>query len=92
MNHIVQGHQPGAVEFPDGQKRKKDDLFQRYGLLFLIDTGMSRGVDGDKSSGGALHITGGTNPTAVAICANGKGKTLWDRQKNPGLEAMHCDQ
>ena len=37
----------------------KDDLFQRYGLLFLIDTGMSQGVNGDISGGGALHITGG---------------------------------
>jgi len=27
--HIVQGHQPGEVEFPDGQKRSKNDLFQR---------------------------------------------------------------
>jgi hypothetical protein len=92
VNHIVQGHQPGEVEFPDGKKRGKDDLFQRYGLLFLIDTGMSQGVNGDTSSGGALHITGGSNPSVVALCANGKGKTLWDRQKNPGLEAIHCDK
>lgn len=92
VHHIVQGHQPGKVKFPDGQKRNQDDLFQRYGLLFLIDTGMSRGVDGDTSGGGALHITGKSNPTAVGICANGEGKTLWDSQRNPGLEALHCDQ
>lgn len=92
VHHIVQGHQPGNVEFPDGKKRNKDDLFQRYGLLFLIDTGMSRGVDGDTSSGGALHMTGKSNPTVVGICANGKKKTLWDQKKNPGLEALHCDQ
>jgi hypothetical protein len=92
VNHLVQGHQPGEVEFPDGQKRKKNDLFQRYGLLFLIDTGMSQGVNGDTSGGGVLHITGGSNPSAVALCANGKGKTLWDRQQNSGLEAIHCDR
>jgi hypothetical protein len=92
VNHIVQGHQPGKVEFPDGKERSKDDLFQRYGLLFLIDTGMSQGVDGDTSSGGALHITGGSNPSAVALCANGKETTLWDRQKNAALEEIHCDK
>jgi len=92
VNHIVQGHQPGAVEFPDGQNRSKNDLFQRYGLLFLIDTGMSLGVNGDKSGGGVLHITGGSNPTVVALCKTGKKKTLWDRQKNSGLEAIHCDK
>ncbi|HYW73993.1 MAG TPA: metallophosphoesterase [Pyrinomonadaceae bacterium] len=92
VKHLVQGHQPGGVEFPDGQKRSKDDLFQRYGLLFLIDTGMSQGVNGDTSGGGALHITGGSNPSAVALCANGKTKTLWDREKNSALEAIHCDK
>jgi hypothetical protein len=92
VSHIVQGHQPGAVEFPDGQKRNKNDLFQRYGLLFLIDTGMSLGVNGDTSGGGVLHIAGGSNPTAVALCANGKTKTLWDRKNNPSLEAIHCDK
>lgn len=92
VHHLVQGHQPGAVEFPDGKKRNKDDLFQRYGLLFLIDTGMSQGVDGATSSGGALHITGGANPTATGLCAHGKSKTLWDQQKNPGLEGIHCDK
>lgn len=92
VNHIAQGHQPGEVDFPDGKKRSKDDLFQRYGLLFLIDTGMSEGVDGNTSSGGLLRITGGTNPTATALCANGKGKILWDLQKHPDLEGIHCDK
>ena len=92
VKHLVQGHQPGAVDFPDGQKRNKNDLFQRYGLFFLIDTGMSQGVNGDTSGGGVLHITGGSNPSAVALCVNGQAKTLWDRQKNSPLEAIHCEK
>ena len=91
VKHIVQGHQPGAVEFLDGQKRNKNDLFQRYGLLFLIDTGMSEGVNGNTSGGGVLRITGGSNPTVMALCANGKSITLWDQAKNPNLAAIHCD-
>ena len=39
--HIVQGHQFGKVKFPDGRDRKMEDFFQRYGILFLIDSGMS---------------------------------------------------
>lgn len=92
VHHIVQGHQPGTVKFPDGTKRNQEDMFQRYGLLFLIDTGMSRGIEGSKSSGGALRITGKNNQKAVAICANGEQKTLWDSQTNPSLNALHCDQ
>lgn len=92
VRHIVQGHQPGKVKFPDGMKRNQEDMFQRYGLLFLIDTGMSRGIEGSRSSGGALRITGKNNQKAVAICANGEQKTLWDSQTNPSLNALHCDQ
>jgi len=58
----------------------------------LIDTGMSEGVNGDTSGGGVLRITGGSNPTVVALCAKGKGTTLWDQQKNHGLNAIHCDK
>jgi len=53
---------------------------------------MSEGVNGDTSGGGVLRITGGSNPTVVALFANGKGITLWDQQKNPGLNAIHCDK
>lgn len=90
VKHIVQGHQPGNVEFPDGTTRSKEDLFQRYGLLFLIDGGMSKGIAGSTSTGGALHISG-TNPqTVVAVCANGQTATLWDSAANPDHNAIHC--
>jgi hypothetical protein len=45
VNHIVQGHQYGNVKFPDGKNRKEEHFFQRYGILFLIDSGMSRGIE-----------------------------------------------
>lgn len=90
VRHIVQGHQPGEVKFPDGKKRNQDDLFQRYGILFLIDSGMSQGVDGSQSTGGALRIKPGDNQKATVICANGEEQTLWDSESNPEINAQHC--
>ncbi len=72
--HIVEGHQPSKVNFLDGESRNAGEMFQRYGLLFLIDTGMSVGVGG--SHGAALHIKGNE---AVAICPDGKETMIWDR-------------
>jgi hypothetical protein len=48
-------------------------MFQRWGLLFLIDVGMSEGV-GD-SLGAALRIENGK---AAAICPDGSETVLWD--------------
>lgn len=90
VQHIVQGHQPGGVSFPDGVKRSKEDIFQRYGLLFLIDGGMSKGIEGSTSTGGALHITGTTKQKVVVICANGTEKTLWDSETQPSINSQHC--
>jgi hypothetical protein len=83
VRHIVQGHQPGEVKFPDGTERKAYRFFQRQGLLFLIDTGMSQGVKGSDSIGGVLRITRpvGILPNASAICPDGKARTLWDVSK-----------
>jgi hypothetical protein len=96
VNHLIQGHQPGKVAFPDGVQRNEYYLFQRYGLLFLIDGGMSVGISGNKSVGGALHITRSTNQgatiqTVTAICAGGQTTVLWDSQTNqPGPIALQC--
>lgn len=90
VKHIVQGHQPGSVKFLDGQARAKNNLFQRYGLLFLIDTGMSRGVDGKTSSGGVIRITGSGNESVIALCGNGTSTTLWDNLTNPPMTSIHC--
>ncbi len=89
VRHLVQGHQYNAVKFPDGDNRKEEHFFQRYGLLFLIDTGMSRGIEDSDSIGGALHITGsGGDQTAVVICPNGSEKTLWSKKKDDREEHL----
>ena len=54
VHHVVMGHQPAAVTFADGVQRKADTIFQRYGTIFLVDTGLSEGVDG--TGGAILHV------------------------------------
>ena len=75
--HIVQGHQHNEVKFADGVERHTGEMFQRWGLLFLIDVGMSEGV-GD-SRGAALRIADGK---AAAICADGAETLLWEAAAN----------
>jgi hypothetical protein len=74
--HIVEGHQPGKVEFADKVKRGAGEMFQRYGLIFLEDTGMSSGV-GD-SHGAVLHIAGHGKKSAAAICFDGTTTEIWN--------------
>jgi hypothetical protein len=81
VHHIVQGHEPSEISFADGVKRNHGEMFQRYGVLFLIDTGMSEGVD--DSDGAVLHITG--DGRALAMCPDGRTTPLWDVQKNQDL-------
>jgi hypothetical protein len=71
--HIVFGHQPGNYTFNDGSTRKKGTMFQNFGgLVFLIDMGMSSGVD--YSHGALLRIT---DDSAVAVFPDGTEKPLW---------------
>ena len=92
VKHLVQGHQYGDVKFPDGKNRKEYHFFQRYGLLFLIDTGMSEGIEDSDSVGGALRITGsGHDQKATVICPNGTDKTLWSKKKVNREEKL-CSQ
>lgn len=76
--HIVEGHQHNQVIFSGGIERKTGEMFQRYGILFLIDVGMSEGV-GD-SRGAILHIA---RRSAEAICPSGLKTPLWDARANP---------
>ena len=77
VKHMVQGHQHNEVKFADGVERRSGEMFQHWGLLFLIDVGMSEGVD--DSHGAALRIENGK---AVAICADGMQTLLWDAAAN----------
>jgi hypothetical protein len=76
-NHLVVGHQPVAVQFSDGSSRAQDAMFANFnGLFFIIDTGMSRGVD--SGLGAVLQIDGiGTQPVATALYANGSSQVLF---------------
>ena len=76
VKHIVEGHVPSPVVFTDGVRREGGQMFQRFGLLFLIDTGMSEGVD--DSGGAVLHITTQGGEKATAICPDGRTTVLWD--------------
>ena len=90
VRHLVQGHQPGKVKFPDGKNREEDTFFQRYGLLFLIDSGMSRGIEDSDSTGGTLRIRNGKK--AIIICANGTQKMLWDQGTNSDHQTKDCGE
>ena len=80
------------MTFPDGKNRKKETLFQRYGILFLIDSGMSQGIEDSDSTGGALRIAGPAGQQeAVVICANGKEKDV-GQQESPTLRGAALRQ
>lgn len=89
VTHIVEGHVPSPVTFADGVKRDRGEMFQRFGLLFLIDTGMSEGVN--DSGGAVLHITFGGGERATAICPDGTKTLLWDNATKQDMgRAVPC--
>src|SRR5262249_39840976 len=91
VKHMVQGHQYGRVTFPDGKDRSEETLFQRYGLLFLIDSGMSQGIEESDSTGRALPIAGRADrQQASVICANGTQKVLGESGKSQDYQEQHC--
>ncbi len=91
VKHIVEGHVPSPVAFTDGVKRERGEMFQRFGLLFLIDTGMSEGVD--DSDGAVLHITLKGGKRATAVCPDGKSTVIWDAHTKPDMgRAKPCSR
>jgi len=82
VGHIVQAHEPSEIRFADGVIRNKGEMFQRFGLVFFIDTGMSEGV-GD-SDGAILHIAN-HGQEAIAVCPDGKQTSLWDARSKPDV-------
>jgi hypothetical protein len=85
VQHIVQGHQHGGVRFADGVERHAGEMFQRYGILFLTDVGMSEGVN--DSRGALLRIRGGA---ADAICPDGRITRLWDAGSRQDAGRAFC--
>jgi Calcineurin-like phosphoesterase len=86
VKHIAEGHVPSEVHFANGSIRNAGEMFQQFGLLFLIDTGMSRDVN--HSHGAVLHITA-TNATAV--CPDGRRTVLWDSEHQQSVgRAVPC--
>ncbi len=81
VRHLVIGHQPGKIQFADGTVRKAGTLFQQFdGLIFLIDTGMSRGVG--SSAGEVLHVHQGQDRVqASRIPSSGKRVEIWSGAK-----------
>jgi hypothetical protein len=67
--HIVMGHQPDNVNFGNGLKRKAGQPFNYGNVLFLIDTGLTRGqLDGH---GIILRIHQDENSPVETIDAKG---------------------
>jgi len=85
VKHMVQGHQHNDVKFDDGAERHTGEMFQRWGLLFLTDVGMSREI-GD-SQGAALKIT---QAGATAVCPDGEETPLWDARNDIGVGRVLC--
>jgi hypothetical protein len=82
VRHIVQGHEPSDIRFADGVKRNEGEMFQRFGLIFLIDTGMSEGVA--HSDGAILHIAN-NGQEAIAVCPDGKQTSIWSAKSHPDI-------
>jgi Calcineurin-like phosphoesterase len=91
VSHLVQGHEPREIRFADGTIRNTGEMFQRDGVLFLVDTGMSKGVG--HSTGAILHIQKKDGREAIALCADGTKTTIWDDKSNPAIgQAAPCGQ
>eukprot|EP00296_Roombia_truncata_P001515 JP437301.1.p2 GENE.JP437301.1~~JP437301.1.p2 ORF type:complete len:194 (+),score=52.10 JP437301.1:34-582(+) len=77
VKHLAFGHQANTYHFSDGTKRKKGTMYQKFGLVFLIDVGMSSAID--YSHGSLLHI--GTNKQggecATALYLDKSQVVLW---------------
>lgn len=78
VHHFVLGHRPTQVGFADGSERPSGKLFQKYGRVFLIDVGMSRGVG--ESQGALLHFKRAAGRTsAFTALPDGTETPLWQQ-------------
>ncbi len=75
--HIVQGHQPQSITFNDGTKRSAGSMAELYGRVFLIDVGMSGGVN--DSNGALLHVRhDAAGEHATVVPPSGDASLLWE--------------
>jgi hypothetical protein len=78
--HLVIGHQPKGVVFTDGTSRAAGELVSKFhGLVFLIDSGMSRGIG---LSDGALLLIRDQGGTAFSLSSRGQASELWRNPAN----------
>lgn len=81
VKHLVFGHQPGEVTFADKTHRKADEVFTKFdGLFFMIDTGMSRGVDSGVGTILKIHQADGAS-SVTTLNSDGKSQPLWHSAK-----------
>jgi hypothetical protein len=76
-SHLVFGHEPGTVPFPDDPQgtRTEGEMAARYGgRIFMVDVGMSHAVG--YSNGALLRIMRGPD-SATAVFPDGSTKALW---------------
>jgi len=103
VRHIVQGHKPGKVDFKNGLKREKGEMFTAYGLLFLIDGDMNTVDKADSGDddiyGAALRIRRTSNTAApchvittqaTAIKKGGSEKELWKGTERKTASGEPC--
>jgi len=100
VRHIVQGHKPGKV--PELNRNERGEMFQAFGLLFLIDGDMNTHLDSgdDDNYGGALRIRRTTTSAppnciltltrATAIKKGGSEKTLWEETERKTASGGPC--
>jgi hypothetical protein len=76
--HLVIGHQPSNVNFGGGITRKAGQPFAYKGVLFLIDVGMSRGVQDSPAILLKIHpASAGGKEQAGIVNTTGRESVLW---------------
>ena len=80
--HMVEGHVPSPVVFADEVKRNRGEMFQRFGLLFLIDTGMSEGRGRQRRRGSPHHLRRWRGKSVRNLPGRNKITPLWDNDRS----------
>jgi hypothetical protein len=76
VQHLAIGHQPGAVQFADGSSRTAGQPYQKFGRIFLMDEGLSRGVDDSHGAVFRIHREG-AQTSVTTLGPDGSVLPLW---------------